>query len=61
MAIMSMRHLGDGSFCGDRSLDELEADGFREDPSVFRESDTLNGNLRLQCESFYYGCEGRNF
>lgn len=52
---MSLNHLDDGSFCGDRSYEELEMDGFREDPGVFREQDTLYAGLRGMCNQFYSG------
>ena len=42
---MHPNHRFDGSFSGDRSLEELEDDGFREDPSVFRQSDTLRSGF----------------
>ena len=46
-------HCDDGSICGDRSYEQLVRDGFREDPSVFAEGDTLDWQLRDEIESFY--------
>ena len=50
---MLAAHLDDGSFSGDRSLVQIELDGYREDPSVFEEIDTLNAGLRDQMDAFY--------
>ena len=54
---MHPNHRLDGSFCGDRTLDELEEDGFREDPSVFRQSDTLCSSLYERQDVFLAGLD----